>query len=280
LLKEIGVATKQDQLRKLYYETIRNDGEHKGCCDCHEMMRTAGFNEDDMATFVALPPKIEIDDINYIFVAKEPTTDWTHPESGPTELIDRGMYGFGYVNPQNRNQWRPPFLLKYAINRYLCNNQNNYLLTDLGKCCMPLDNNDAIKKTPKRFENCKQWLDKEIEIVKPKQLFGLGGAVCNKLKQFNIGLIPLPHYSAAANGVFQSFAKEYNDDYTKFLEEYAPCLHYDINLYINSEHALLEKESALKQVKETLELNRTDEISGGDLRRLFLYKYIFEKYVS
>jgi hypothetical protein len=286
------MATKQEQLRELYYETIRNDGEHEGCRICHKMMEDTELGADNLQTFVSLPPRVEnVNNIDYIFVAMEPTTNWLHDNDIISQVINDGMYGFAYSTPELRaNSGKYPFIFKFAIYKYLCDGANNYLLTDWAKCCMPANQDINSIERDNRCNNCLQWLNQEIKIIEPKAIFPIGVTVEPIAEHFPNVQNFLHHYAGGRNPnhFFNTFCEdnENRENYQKLLIDIG-LIQRDLDNYVDYEITLIQDDDCIQgQTAERIIDYYNTFLRGTTLnagarayfKRLFYYKTKFEDF--
>jgi hypothetical protein len=296
LQKEIGMPTTQEQLRELYYETLLNNGEQK-CKDCRLIMKESGFSKTNLETFIALPNRISQKTIKHLFVAMEPSTKWFSPNKNdpaalPSQLILQGMYGFTYVDDlqgelEIGQSLTGPFLLQFAINNYLCNKKDNYLITDLSKCCIPLNQKKVLGNTrTRRFQKCIRNLKKEISIIGSPAIFTIGGTVSRILnqKRHNITNTPLYHYSGngGAHAAVNNYYKKEKGSSNPISKETAL---YDIKKYAKNQGELIKKDSNISGQAEDCLLRTfnyffTDfnDLTDSQLKWLFYYKTEFRKF--
>jgi len=64
-------------------------------------------------------------------------------------------------------------------------------ITNLVKCSTP--NNRGLRR--EEIKACEKWLKKEIEIIKPKRIIGLGKDACNWLRRNKYNYVGFPHPS-------------------------------------------------------------------------------------
>ena len=127
---------------------------------------------------VYLPCLQPEDQVDYIFVGMEPSFNWAKGDNDADKDKDADKkIACGFRNYWGRE--RPPGksapnrpkdslrLFMYSIDRFLCQSEETYHLTDLAKGAMPV--NVAALDRDRRYEAWYPLLLKEIEIVgKPK----------------------------------------------------------------------------------------------------------------
>ena len=162
-------------LRQLYSEI----SSCRKCCSDEEI----GQIVSRLDKFLFLPPRLEKGGRKYVFITMEPTDTWCNSKEHGEELLSDGMVNFYYSD--NSQSLRGPFLLQFVAQTFLCDVGETYLITDLGKCSMPTEDNDNESSCPtiitrkNRYSNCLKFLKKELEIVSPKRIFIVGSRVKN-----------------------------------------------------------------------------------------------------
>jgi hypothetical protein len=163
---------------------------------------------------------------DYIFICMEPSLGgWARSAHEALEKVASGFKNF--------LAGIEPMILHFSARRYLCEEGEQYHITDFSKGAM------LVKRAgKKRTERCKRWyalLQKEIELIaKPgARIFAVGNAVAEQLRRqdFPWSITPLIHYSPLASGArktrlrghegqFQSFANSFSyDDFIEVTEQ-------------------------------------------------------------
>ena len=162
---------------------------------------------------VYLPSAEPPDQVDYIFVAMEPSFHWADNIEEAEKKIKEGALNFGgSVCPCNPESTLDLFIC--SIQRHLCQDREKYHLTDVSKGAMP--GTVAAVDRDRRYERWYHLLLEEIAIVgKPDAPVV---AIGKKVEQFlrgkelssetNRPLYAVPHYSSQAFGFFRQEAEK------------------------------------------------------------------------
>ncbi len=121
---------------------------------------------------VYLPCLQPEEQVDYIFVGMEPSFSFADSIEHAEEKIARGFRNFwGFERPRSKfepNRPEDPLrLFMYSIDRFLCQSERTYHLTDLAKGAMPVK--VAAADRDRKYKEWYHLLMEEIEIVgKPK----------------------------------------------------------------------------------------------------------------
>lgn len=271
-----------DMLRKLYSEI----SSCRKCCSDEEI----GPIISGLDKFLFLPPRLEKGVRKYIFITMEPTDSWCDSRKDGEKLISEGMANFYYSDRlQSR---RGPIILQFVAQKFLCNNGETYLITDLGKCSMPTDNKkEKIFTTSitreKRFYNCGHWIKNELDIVNPELIYFVGGSVekyfnnnswymenklkCKTIYHYANNYAKFDEYY---NNNRDDYGKFYNDNsgiqilFDKFIEDRKSEINNDISVKYgsNAHNKLMESLDHIKKLTEV-----------GDRKMIFYYWSVFKK---
>lgn len=230
--------------------------------------------------FIFLPPRVENGNPRYLFVTMEPTDTWCSSKRHGKKLVHEGFVNFYYSD--RKASLRGPILLQFAAQEFLCQPGETYLITDLGKCSMPTDN--ATKLTSKtrtaRFRNCAEFLQQEIEIIRPKRIFIVGASVQAAYKRLDIYpryraiSSTLFHYSGAGHPAFSRFRNNHLRKYDDFSKQYSD-LEERLLSFLDLRRRAISKDlkpntEAFQRLISCLDYNAR-MISEGDKSILFYY---------
>ena len=121
---------------------------------------------------VYLPCLQPEEQVDYIFVGMEPSFRWANGDEDAEKMIRKGFRNFwGFERPPSKlapNKPKDPLrLFMYSIDRFLCQSERTYHLTDLAKGAMPVK--VAVADRDRKYKEWYPLLMEEIAIVgKPK----------------------------------------------------------------------------------------------------------------
>lgn len=139
-----------------------------------------------------LPNIKPIGPVDYVFIGMEPSLGkWARTADEARSKVDAGFCNF--------TSSIEDFILHFCIQRYLCEHEQRYHLTDLSKGAM-LVNDAAIDRT-RRYDLWFELLLAEIDVVAPgAEVFAVGNAVKQQLERrhFSAPFTQVMHYSPLA----------------------------------------------------------------------------------
>lgn len=269
-------------LRKLYCEISLC----RKCLDDVEIGREISATD----KFLFLPPRVENGVPKYVFITMEPTDTWCDSREHGGKLLSGGMVNFYYSDKlQSR---RGPMILQFVAQAYLCGEGETYLITDLGKCSMPTDNKKKKMFTTgftreRRFDNCKNWLKEELDIVKPKRIFLVGGSVEDKINKIpwyidiKSKCNKIYHYSGSNNPRFDTYCNNNKDDFREFKNAHSD-MQSRFEDFINKRKSEIKNDGSVIPGSEAhcrlmQALNHITELTEGDRKIIYYYWSEFRK---
>jgi uracil-DNA glycosylase len=120
--------------------------------------------EEPFVPFLTRPPRPEQASVRFMLVGMEPGTGWTSSEADARDKIRRGARCFNTVVGD--------YALQYAAERWLLRPRDAYVITNLGKCCV--GRAAATATRARRYLNCAQYLERELQLFQPTALIALG----------------------------------------------------------------------------------------------------------
>jgi len=229
----------------------------------------------------------------------EPTNLWCKSGEDGKKLISDGMVGF--YHSEDKINRRGPFILQFVTQTFICEDGETYLITDLGKCSMP------TKKSPeeirmnlcpttstreRRYENCLDYLKRELEIVNPKWIFFVGRSIDGYFnKKLFIKRNPwflkyksicsyVPHYSRESqhSGIFNKYCEKNIMEYDSFIKDNKYKIPHMINKYGNSRITEIENggsvrinSDAHRYLMDSIKKNMDSQLQESDLKMIYYY---------
>ena len=140
---------------------------------------------------VYLPCLQPEDQVDYIFVGMEPSFKWANGDEDAEKMIRKGFRNFwGFERPPSKllpNKPKEPLrLFVDSIDRFLCQSEETYHLTDFSKGAMPVK--VAGLDRDRRYKEWHPLLLEEIEIVgKPRApVISIGKEVWDFLREHDL----------------------------------------------------------------------------------------------
>lgn len=214
---------------------------------------------------VYLPNFMPDQEVDYIFVAMEPSFGKWSSVSQANNLINLGFRNFMLS--------KEDFLLHFAINNYL---SSKYHITDVSKLAMKIKDAGDVRDV--MYDHWLPYLESEIDVLSSKscKIISIGAKPSNELKKiFTTRYIyKIIHFSGAARGAREKYYERNIPRFSQFISEF------------NKEEVLIFSETFLK--KKITNITVQDfiyksgfmnlvNINDSDLKLLFSYKMEFEK---
>lgn len=204
--------------------------------------------------------------VNYIFICMEPSLgEWAKNRDDAESKLKAGFRNF--LDGFNT------MILHYAIRNYLCNNNQEYHITDLSKGAMLVKNADDNRVA--RYEKWYSLLIEEMDLVASAnvRVFAVGIHVAKFLEKQNFPwkFTQLIHYSGIASKHWNRVVQEHNEDFKLFQDT---VTHED---FLSNAKDVIES-SGVPLVISTRALGRLRKAKLTIPRRklMFNYKLIFD----
>ena len=111
----------------------------------------------------------------WLIVGQEPSTR-ARSQREAERAIKEGKRNFGGGD----KRWMAA--LRFALDEWLCEDQEGFVMTDVAKCAMVARTSVVEQTRAERFSNCAPWLEAEMRILRPRGLIALGNAAYTALR--------------------------------------------------------------------------------------------------
>jgi hypothetical protein len=211
------------------------------------------------------------DPVDYVFIDQEPSlTEWALDEDDAREKVKAGYrnYVAGILRPR-LGGYGPHF----AIEHYLCEQGQEYFLTDISKGAMLVK--EAEVERAKRWDKWYPLLLEEVRLVaKPGGgIFAFGNKVAEylTLRHFPRPFTTVLHYSGVARSHRDACIKGREESFRQFETSITPEL-----MLATAERVLQAIPAVFRD--EVLDRMAVKPLSESDLKLIFCYKLAFERY--
>ena len=160
------------------------------------------------------PPKAPV---TYLLVAAEPSASWATSQADAESKIAAGSRNF------TQSRHAGVFVLQYAVEHWLLRQGEGYAITDLAKCAMSTAAATVVRT--KCYELCAPFLERELALLQPRAVIGIGKKVGGWLKERALSpvVFQIAHYSRVAQAhwpkIDPSAALPRLDDFQAFIDQ-------------------------------------------------------------
>ncbi|MEL7244930.1 MAG: hypothetical protein AAGM40_21710 [Cyanobacteria bacterium J06573_2] len=203
---------------------------------------------------------------DYIFICMEPSLgEWAKNHDDAESKLREGFRNF--LDGFNT------MILHYAIQNYLCKDNQTYHITDLSKGAMLVK--EADNNRIQRYENWYPLLLHEMNLVASTnaKVFAIGNHVINFLKrqQFPWDVTQLIHYSGQAVSHWDKVVKDHQQDFERFQDTVTD------EDFLNNAKAVIESSKVPLAInKRIFERLCKSNLTDSRIKLMFNYKLVFD----